>query len=285
MRWLALAASFACAVALAPAALRALRRAGVVRRNYRGAELPTAFGVVVVAAALITLGPLAALSELGHADTLSPDLGGVLTYALGVALLGLVDDLLGGRLSAGSEPRADAPRGWRGHGGALARGMFSTGALKALGALGLALFVLSGRGLDAGEYIVSVGVLTLSTNLLNLLDLRPGRALKSLVLIGAGLTIGAWDAGPLQTVGLVLGAALAIAPYDLRERAMLGDAGSNLLGALAGFWLVLTLSLTGQAIALAALVGITAYGELRSISALVDRSPLLRRLDWLGRKA
>ncbi|KKK85779.1 hypothetical protein LCGC14_2769870, partial [marine sediment metagenome] len=66
---------------------------------------------------------------------------------------------------------------------------------------------------------------------------------------------------------------------------LLGDVGSNLLGALAGLWLVLTLSATGQLIALVALALITIYGEFRSISALVERTPLLRALDSLGRKA
>ena len=50
------------------------------------------------------------------------------------------------------------------------------------------------------------------------------------------------------------------ARYDLRERAMLGDTGANLLGALAGLWLVLTLSGTGQLVALALLAAITLYG-------------------------
>jgi UDP-GlcNAc:undecaprenyl-phosphate/decaprenyl-phosphate GlcNAc-1-phosphate transferase len=64
---------------------------------------------------------------------------------------------------------------------------------------------------------------------------------------------------------------------------MLGDTGANLLGALAGWWLVLVLSLTGQAIALALLLSITVFGEFRSISALVEKTPGLRALDSLGR--
>jgi UDP-GlcNAc:undecaprenyl-phosphate GlcNAc-1-phosphate transferase len=71
--------------------------------------------------------------------------------------------------------------------------------------------------------------------------------------------------------------------YDLRERAMLGDTGANLLGALAGLWLVLTLSGTGQLVAFVLLAGITLYGELRSISKLIERTPGLRQLDSLGR--
>jgi UDP-N-acetylmuramyl pentapeptide phosphotransferase/UDP-N-acetylglucosamine-1-phosphate transferase len=64
---------------------------------------------------------------------------------------------------------------------------------------------------------------------------------------------------------------------------MLGDTGSNAIGAVAGLWLVLTLSTLGLGIAAALLVVITIYGEFRSISALVDRTPGLRQLDLLGR--
>ena len=71
--------------------------------------------------------------------------------------------------------------------------------------------------------------------------------------------------------------------FDLREQAMLGDTGSNLIGALAGLWLVLVLGTTGQIVALVVLSLITAYGEFRSISGLVDRTPGLSHLDSIGR--
>ena len=44
-----------------------------------------------------------------------------------------------------------------------------------------------------------------------------------------------------------------------------------------------TLSTTGQAIALAVMAVVTVYGEFRSISALIERTPGLRQLDSLGR--
>jgi UDP-N-acetylmuramyl pentapeptide phosphotransferase/UDP-N-acetylglucosamine-1-phosphate transferase len=200
-----------------------------------------------------------------------------------VAVLGLVDDLLGGRRPAGAGSDAQAPRGLRGHARAAARGNFSTGLLKAVGVLGLALYVLAGQGRSASEYLVGTGVLVLTTNLFNLLDLRPGRAGKAFVVLGAVLTIGSWDTYALEALGLFIGPALVLLRYDLRERAMLGDAGSNVLGAVAGFWLVLALGPTGEAVALGVLALFTLYGEFRSISLLVERNAFLRRLDSLGR--
>jgi UDP-N-acetylmuramyl pentapeptide phosphotransferase/UDP-N-acetylglucosamine-1-phosphate transferase len=175
------------------------------------------------------------------------------------------------------------PRGWRGHARAILGGGFSTGAVKAAGSLGLALFALSGQGRSTEEYLLGAGVLVLATNLFNLLDLRPGRSAKALVILGAALSLGAWDPTGLWTVGLFLGPVLVLLPFDLRERGMLGDTGSNAIGAVAGLWLVATLSTTGQAIALAVMAVVTVYGEFRSISALIERTPGLRQLDSLGR--
>jgi hypothetical protein len=263
------------AAVVAPALLRALGESRLALANYRGVTLPFPAGTVIVAAAALAAGPLALIQELGIADdVLRPELRTVAIYAFGVAGLGLVDDALGG-----------APRGWRGHGAAALRGSISTGALKAAGALGLALYALSGLGYSDGEYLLATGVLVLFTNLFNLLDLRPGRSVKAFALIGAGLTLGAWDVEPLWALGLFAGAVLVVGLYDLRERAMLGDTGSNLIGALAGLWVVLALGTTGQAIALAVALAITIYGEFRSISAFVERAPLLRQLDSFGRPA
>ncbi|MDX6648652.1 MAG: hypothetical protein QOJ97_603 [Solirubrobacteraceae bacterium] len=272
---LPLIVSAAVALLIAPAMLRTLGDSPLAMPNYRGVTLPFPAGTVIVAAAALAAGPLALIQELGIADdVLSPDLRAVAVYCFGVAALGLLDDALGGE-----------PRGWRGHGAAVLRGGISTGALKAAGSLGLALYALSGLGLGDGEYLLAVAVLVLCTNLFNLLDLRPGRSAKAFVLLGAGLTLGTWDVDVLWTLGLFAGAAVVVGAFDLRERAMLGDTGSNLLGALAGLWIVLALGTVGQAIALAVVLAITIYGEFRSISSLVERAPLLRQLDSFGRPA
>jgi UDP-N-acetylmuramyl pentapeptide phosphotransferase/UDP-N-acetylglucosamine-1-phosphate transferase len=262
----------AAAVLVAPAALRALSAGGFARPNYRGAALPFPAGLVVVAAAVLALVPLALLDEISGADVFRAELRTVAVYALGVAFLGLVDDVF-----------SDESRGWRGHGTAVLSGEWSTGALKAVGSLGLALYALSGLGLDDEEYLLAVAVLVLATNLFNLFDLRPGRSVKAFVLLGLGLTLGTWDTAPLAALGLFAGPVLVLGFFDLREEAMLGDTGSNLIGALAGLWLVLALGFGAQIVAFLVLVALTAYGEFRSISAWVDRTPGIRELDALGR--
>src|SRR2546421_6130905 len=277
MHALPLAIALVAAAARAPCLLRALQEAQHVKPNYRGRPLPFPLGVLTPAAALVALVPLALVQQLGSGEVFHAEAVAVALYALGVIALGLLDDMLGAR------PGRPAPRGWRGHSAAVLRGELSTGALKAAGSLGLALFVTSFQALSDARWLLASAVLVLATHFFNLLDLRPGRATKSLLILGAGLLIGSQDARPLWSLGLFAGPALVAGFYDLRERAMLGDSGASLLGALAGLWLVLTLSGTGQAIALALLAALTVYGELYSLSALIERTRALRRLNSWGR--
>lgn len=170
-----------------------------------------------------------------------------------VALLGLADDLWSGE-----------ERGFRAH---LGQGM-TTGVLKLVGIPAYAL--LRTRSLS-GALLVG-----LAANTLNQLDTRPGRALKAFGL-GALLLRGA----PPRAVAV----AVLLAPYDLREMAMLGDSGSNALGAVLGFRSVKRLSRRQRWSAIAALAGLTLLGERCSLGALIERTPLLRDLDRLGRQS
>jgi UDP-GlcNAc:undecaprenyl-phosphate/decaprenyl-phosphate GlcNAc-1-phosphate transferase len=277
MYWVGFPLAIALAALLLPAGARGLRDAGLVRENYRGAQLAFPLGAVLAAAALVALAPLAFLNDRADLDLLDPELRRWLPYLLGIAFLGFLDDALG------QGAAASAPRGWRGHWRALREGSLSTGAIKAIGALALAAYVVSGRGLESWRYVVDVALLILATNLFNLLDLRPGRAEKGLALLGVGLCLGAWTLAPIELLGIFAGPVLVGAWLTLGERAMLGDTGSNLIGAVAGVWLLTILGGDGRLVALAIVLALTIYGELRSISATIDSVPPLRWLDSLGR--
>ena len=252
-------------------------RSGLSRRNFREREVAFPAGAVLIACSLVALAPLALLDDRADLDLLDPELRRWAVYILGVALLGLLDDVLGRGAAA------DTARGWRGHARAVLGGRFSTGAIKAAGALALAAYAASGRGLEGFDYVVDLALLLLATNLFNLLDLRPGRVEKVFVALLAGLCIGAWTVEPLEMLGVFVGPVLVVAWFTLRERAMLGDTGSNLVGALAGVAMLETLDDTGRLIALGVVAALTVYGEFRSISATIDRVPPLRALDSLGR--
>jgi UDP-GlcNAc:undecaprenyl-phosphate GlcNAc-1-phosphate transferase len=278
MTWIGFPVAIVVALFVVPAGVRGLLDAGLTRRNYRGAALAFPLGAVLATASLVALAPLAFLDDRADLELLDPGLRRWLPYLLGVAFLGFLDD------SLGRGEAAEAPRGWRGHGRALREGRLSTGAIKAIGALALAAYVVSGRGLESWRYLADVALLILATNAFNLLDLRPGRAEKGLGLLGLGLCLGAWTLAPLELLGIFAGPVLVGAAFTLRERAMLGDTGANLLGAIGGIWLLTALGGTGRLVALAVLAAMTVYGELRSISGSIESLPPLRWLDSLGRE-
>ena len=165
-----------------------------------------------------------------------------------VAALGLADDLWSG-----------PERGFRAH----LRAGSTTGVLKLVG--------IPLVGLLATRKLSGALLVGLSANFLNQLDTRPGRALKA-YLIGA------------VAARAPLGTAVLLLPYDLRERTMLGDAGSNALGAMLGLSSVGRLTGRSRWLAIGALAGLTALGERRSLGELIERTPLLAGLDRLGRE-
>jgi hypothetical protein len=254
-----------------------MRRTGLVRENWRGRELAFPSGALAISVSLIALAPLSILDDRADLDLLEPDLSRWAAYLLGIALLGLLDDMLG-RGAAG-----DTARGWRGHARAVAGGRLSTGAIKAAGAVGLAAFAVSGLGREWPGYLADLALLLLTTNLFNLLDLRPGRVEKALLLLLAGVCAGAWTLFPLDLLGVFIGPLLVGGVLTLRERAMLGDAGANLAGAIAGVTLIVALGEDARLIALALVAALTIYGEFRSISAAIERIAPLRAIDRLGR--
>ena len=264
------------AVALGPW-LGDMLRGGLARDNYAGRRVAFPAGAPLIACSLIALAPLAILDDRADLDLLDPGLRRWMVYVLGVALLGLLDDALW----RGAD--ADTARGWRGHARAVAGGRFSTGAIKAVGALALAAYATSGLGQQGIDYVADLALLLLTTNLFNLFDLRPGRVEKVFVALTAGLCLGAWTAQPVELLGLFIGPVLVGAAFTLRERAMLGDTGSNLVGALAGVSMLITFGETGRWVALALVAALTIFGEFRSISKTIDSVPPLRWLDSLGR--
>jgi hypothetical protein len=164
-----------------------------------------------------------------------------------VAAIGLADDLWSG-----------PERGFRAH----LRARRTTGVLKLVG---IPLYGLVRTRSLSGALVVG-----LSANALNQLDTRPGRALKA--YLAAAIPVGA----PLRL-------AVLLAPYDLREMAMLGDTGANALGALLGLNSVERVTGRGRWLLVGALLGFTAAGERTSLGQLIERSPVLRRVDEWGR--
>jgi UDP-N-acetylmuramyl pentapeptide phosphotransferase/UDP-N-acetylglucosamine-1-phosphate transferase len=241
--------------------------AGFCRPNYRGRKIPAAGGLGFV------VGPLAAWGALAaHGDTDARFLGWCALAVLVMAAAGLADDVYGSREVSGLA----------GHLRSLWRGRVTTGVVKiAAGALvGLTVGWLLARPSIAGT-LLNAAVIALGTNLVNLLDVRPGRGMKGFLLLCA-IAVAA-DVRALYAVAPIGVIALAFAPLDLGGRAMMGDTGANALGVAAGIALAGALPPWWRVALLAGLVAVHLCSEFCSITALIARAPVLRWMDRLGR--
>ena len=273
---LGLGAAAGGAARLAYAALKRYPPAGEktwTRTNHRGEPVTLLEGPAVAlgAVAVQLIYSERARSSARTAQALALAGAGALGF-------GVYDDL------AGSGKR----RGLRGHLGALARGEVTTGAVKlaGLGATGLGAAALLERH-EHADVAINAGLIAGGANLVNLFDLRPGRAVKvataSAALIAAGSAVTGGSGGS-AAVAAPLGAALAMAREDLGERAMLGDAGANALGAMLGCAAAVSLPRPARVALLAGIATLTVASEKVSFTKVIERTPPLRRLDMLGRR-
>ncbi|MEU0082383.1 hypothetical protein ABZY58_31165 [Micromonospora tulbaghiae] len=251
------------------------------RTNYRGRTVTLAAGPALAVGASTGAALGAGSAPAGAA---------ALVAGLGAGAVGLYDDVVGAR------PEQKAAKGFAGHLAALREGQVTAGMVKVAGVgvagLGAAALLAAdrrvaahprrrragavGRGLDV---LLGAGVVAGTANLVNLLDLRPGRALKSGMLLGAPLTTGPYGGLAAGAVG----ASAALVGDDLGERVMVGDSGANALGALLGVSLAARTGPLGRAGVLAVLAALTAASEKVSFTQVIASTPGLRHLDELGR--
>ncbi|ADB34428.1 hypothetical protein Kfla_5416 [Kribbella flavida DSM 17836] len=241
-------------------------RAPFERTNHRGETVTLLEGPVAVAGALAGVALSGAKGRVKTAALLAGAVSGA---------VGAYDDLAG----------ATDTKGFRGHLSALKRGEVTSGSVKILGVGAAALAAASllprrTKGVGAVGDIIADGALIAGTaNLANLLDLRPGRALKAVAAVSAPVAV--IGGGPAAAV---VGAAVAAAPADLGERSMLGDCGANGLGAITGTALAASLPRPLKVLALGAVVALNLASEKVSFTKVIANTPVLDKIDQWGRR-
>ena len=197
---------------------------------------------------------------------------GPLVAAGAAAVLGGYDDLAGHTHA----------RGLRGHAAALRSGVITSGMVKMIGLTAAALWSAPSRPRRPARVLVDVMLIAGTANLINLLDLRPGRALKA--ILGVGLPLMVVDGPGGDSAAAAIGVSVALLPADLAEQQMLGDCGANALGAALGWSLAARLRGSGRLLATATVVGLTVISERVSFTQLIERQPVLAALDKWGRR-
>ena len=252
------------------------------RTNHRGEPVTLLEGP---AATIGATGAALAVPGLDARTRLAMALAGA-----GAGAVGCYDDL------AGSSDR----HGFRGHLAALARGEVTTGSVKIAG-IGVAAFAASflldcrdnGMGASgsagkapplarAADMVINTGLVAGSANLLNLFDLRPGRAVKVALLASGALALRGQESR--AEVAAPAGSAAALLSDDLAERAMLGDSGANALGAMIGLAAASSLRQPARLAILGGVAALTAASEKVSFTKVIAKTPALNWLDMLGRR-
>lgn len=241
--------------------------------NYRKKAVANCGGIILTLtsfAVLAFISPFARKILVDYQDLLSS----FLFLILGFSFLGLIDDLIGGRET----------RGFKGHFGELFKGKLTTGALKAIGGGLISFYVVAGFSENIFLQFLNAILVTLTVNTFNLLDLRPGRAIKVFLILGAisylfSLAYPVWIFW-----GIFLGSIVVLFKAELAEEIMLGDVGSNVLGAILGFTFVVNFNWKVNSLILALLVLLQLFTEKHSLTELIERNRILRWLDELGRK-
>ncbi|GIP32289.1 hypothetical protein [Paenibacillus sp. J2TS4] len=268
--------------------LRCLTAGELMRGNYAGQFIPTGLGIYLLALA-IAYGWAVEWADRAFLlpQAISDALGGRIlplsypVYLMALTAVGLTgwwDDRWGDRET----------KGIKGHWNKLFReGIVTSGAAKAVIALTMAVWIsiqTDGLGWKA---LWGIGFIPLMTNTINLLDVRPGRALKA--FIGLSLLLLAMTTARGQAAlafsflfPLWIGAALLF-PLDLRGKLMIGDTGANLLGFALGCLLFAVSPIWLLAIGTTLLVQLHRFAERRSITEHIAAVRWLSRVDRWGR--
>lgn len=254
-----------------------LLTAGVIKENYEGVQIPTALGLVFP----LTLPLSLACLTLKRAFFNPGEVYLLLFITTGMGLAGLCDDLL----------KTDKEKGFRGHFAQLLRGKLTSGALKAITGLVFGFIFTSGLWILGQTgwlmLIPQTLVVALSTNSINLFDLRPGRAVKFFLFLSALffllLEVRGVEGPYFRFLYPVIGGLFAYLPVDIKAHGMLGDTGANFLGALLGAVVVLTKDEFLLWFALLFFLFLQLSAEKFSFSQVIEGNRVLRFLDQLGR--
>lgn len=262
-------AAFLVARLIRDSVLGLITEAGFVRPNFRGDQIPVGAGLLFFLSTLLPAGILFIMNASVYRTS-----GLIYLFAVGtMTLLGMTDDVFGSR----------ADSGLKGHLKKLLNGQLTTGGLK-LVAGGLMSLVAASAITDNWQTIIlNTLVIALSVNAINLLDLRPGRAGKGYLLGVVLLFLSGWPSEHLIWAIITLGALLAYLPTDLGAKAMMGDTGSNALGATIGVTAVLALPQQIIIFYLIALILFHLFTEKYSLTKIIEKNKILNYLDQLGR--
>lgn len=239
------------------------------KKNYKGKYIPVMGGIILI---IVSVFSWYLIYLLNYLNTQIINANIFITVIIG--LTGLLDDIMGNKES----------QGFKGHLKTLLKGRLTTGVIKIIITFLVTVIILLKMGTyNIIEIVINTAVILLMTNLLNLLDLRPGRSIKFFIFTSVCLiSRKIYAAIYFFPYYLIL---LFYLPHEMKGRVMLGDSGANLLGAVLGFNIILLIDYFYIKVSiLLLLIFFNLISEKYSFSTIIQKNPFLKWIDELGRK-
>lgn len=234
--------------------------------NYNKKEIPVGIGILLLLSAVISSSFILFITD-------QPMMYFVYLFGLSlVGFAGILDDLVG-------ETKI---KGLKGHLSKMCQGQLTSGGLKAIiGGLS-ALYVSFSFSMSLMDLLLNTLIILFFINAMNLFDVRPGRAIKTFLI--TSMFVWTFSKAPDRYLTLILvGGILTIVKGDLKEEYMLGDVGANILGYTLGFTSAISFNMGNKIFIIALLVILHIIAEITSISLLINKNPVLRYIDEIGR--
>lgn len=254
---------------------------GIEKQNFEGTKIPNATGVLISISLLITSSIIIVTPDVfGDLRNFKDPLMHIFILTFAASFAGFIDDIFS----------IDEIRGFKSHLGELLKGRVTTGMLKAILGLAVALIIAAFTQDNLAGIVSAMFVIGLSMNAFNLLDIRPGRALKIYILMMVVLILTPVALNMVifpaywHLVGAVISPALILLYDDLSKKSMIGDTGANVLGAIVGYAVISTFTGNIRLVILALLLIFNFVADRWSITKMIESQPLLNKLDRLGRK-
>lgn len=268
-----------------------LKRAKYYKKNHRGEKVLNSAGIIIpfiiflsLSFILLIQGVAKNIFQIYMLDLIYL----IIILSMGLGTLGFIDDLWGDRKILG----------FKGHFKELIfKGKLTTGALKAIGGGAICIVISKEFSTDMVSLIVNAVILAFFVNFINLMDVKPGRAIKMFLFLGmlgfCSFIYISYNGNIILNIassiwviwGLILGPLIALFVYELKEIIMLGDAGSNIMGGILGITFLSAFHQpTIRFVVLGILFIIHVYAEKKSISDIINNVAFLKNIDEMGRK-
>ena len=246
-----------------------LQEGGLIAENYREQSIPYGYGLLygLNFIFILVIGSLIGVYKFEISTRF-------IILVLTMTLIGIIDDVLGQKNF----------QGFKGHIKALiCEHKLTTGFLKMTFSFIMVFYLFFEWYSDLSAALIATFLALLGANFINLLDVRPGRALKVVFFLSVIIFLLFQNDSLLLLLPIIIMVLFSL-PVDLKSQGMMGDVGANILGGVLALILIINVSEFIQLIILLGLIIINLSAEFYSFTEYIAGNKVLSFIDELGKR-